>query len=141
MVDRFFSEMEGPQAVALLNSLDKRAIGTAPATGSGTINLDISQDPRSMPVTLTTGATTINLTGNGVALGDASLVDLDQKQILIPVIQSTGGVTPTLGAGFHFGTDLTSVTFSTAAGAKTYLCVVYDHANSRCDVLGTIKGF
>jgi hypothetical protein len=53
----------------------------------------------------------------------------------------TLALSPGTSGGYWFGTDLTSITLSTAAGTMDKATFQYDSANTRWDVTGFLRGF
>jgi hypothetical protein len=53
----------------------------------------------------------------------------------------TGNRTITLSAGFSFGTDITGVTLSTAAGARDYMTAIYQATAAKWQVVAFVKGY
>lgn len=137
--------IKGPAAKEMLNKLWDRVSSVFALTDGATITVDIAQDERVFDVTLG-GNRTINLAGtdsdgNAVALGNAALAAIDGKQLLLRVKQdATGTRVPVLGTGFRFGTDLTSITFTTTALKTDYVGLIYNHAAGKCDVVAFVKG-
>lgn len=82
-------------------------------------------------VTLTGPATLANPTG----MIDGQLVRWEFKQ------DATGGRVLTLGAKFVFGTDLPSITLSTAPGVTDILGAVYHAGDDEWRVVALAKGF
>ena len=101
-------------------------------TDGATISLDISTG-EVFDVTIA-GDRTINFTGGAAAL--------DGKRIVIRIKQDgTGTRLITWGTGARFGTDITSVTLTTAPSKTDYVGVIYNHASTSFDVVSLTKGF
>jgi hypothetical protein len=71
---------------------------------------------------------------------------VDGQRILIEVIQDgTGSRTLTLTTGsagsFAYGTDITTITLSTTAGATDYIGCVYNSTAQRWRVIAFVKGY
>lgn len=64
-----------------------------------------------------------------------------QKMILEVIQDGTGSRTITWPAAVRFGTDITSITLSTAAGKKDRIGLIYDGTASKYDVIAVVKGF
>jgi hypothetical protein len=80
------------------------------------------------------------LTGN-LTLG-TPLNPVDGQRMLIRLRQDgVGGRTIAFGGVFRFGTDLPSVTLTTAINKTDYLGCVYHGADAKWDVIAFIKGF
>lgn len=97
---------------------------------SATPSIDVSLgDPVDM--TLTGNVTAATLTG-GV---DGQKITLRIKQ------DGTGGRTWAFDSTARFGTDITSITLSTAASKLDYIGLVYNSAATKYDVVAFTKGF
>lgn len=121
-------------------------------TGTATV-VNLTQSGRyvSTPEVLTDAATiavdaslgndfTVTLGGNRT-LGNPTN-SVNGQKILFAIRQDgTGNRTLTLGADYRLGTDITSVTLSTAAGKTDYLGVRYNGTDSKWDVIAFTKGY
>lgn len=121
-------------------------------TGTATV-VNLTQSGRyvSTPEVLTDAATiavdaslgndfTVTLGGNRT-LGNPTN-SVNGQKILFAIRQDgAGNRTLTLGADYRLGTDITSVTLSTAAGKTDYLGVRYNGTDSKWDVIAFAKGY
>lgn len=103
------------------------------------------------PVALTDAATiTVNATlGNQFRVtigGNRTLANptgaFDGQMLMFSIKQdATGGRTLTLDTKYRFGTDITSITLSTAANKTDKLGVQYNQADDKFDVISFVRGF
>jgi len=92
----------------------------------------------------TTSQFNVTLTGSPVTINGPT-GGVDGQKVTFRLIQDGTGnrlVTWASGAGnFEFGTDVTSITLSTAAGAVDYIGACWNAARNRWDIMGSVKGF
>lgn len=81
----------------------------------------------------------ITLTGNAV-ITNSGAVD-GQKMILELIQDGTGGRTVGFTSETRFGTDLTSITLSTAANKIDRVGLMYNASSSKYDVIAFVKGY
>ena len=97
---------------------------------SATPTIDVSAgDPVDM--TLTGNVTAATLTGG-----------IDGQKITLRIKQDpTGGRTWAFDSSVRFGTDITSITLSTAGSKTDYIGLIYNAAASKYDLVAFTKGF
>lgn len=106
--------------------------GQVSLVDGATIALDISLGA-TFDVTIA-GDRTINFSGGAAAL--------DGKKITIRIKQDgTGSRLITWGTGSNFGTDFTSITLTTTAGATDIVGVIYNHTAGTYDIVAYARGF
>jgi hypothetical protein len=131
---------------------DSRIVGAAPAasptlTGTATVNGRLALTP----VVLTDAATIatdaslgnqfrVTLAGNRTLANPSNPVD-GQRVIWELIQDATGTRTITLDTAFGLGTDITSVTLSTAANKRDYLGAIYDSGASKWHVIAFLRGY
>jgi hypothetical protein len=134
-------------ALALLAPLASPALtGTATA-----VNLTLSGRQLNTPVALTDAATiavnaalgndfTVTLGGNRT-LGNPTN-PINGQKITFAIRQDGSGTrTLTLDTAYRLGTDISSVTLSTAINKTDYLGVRYNGTDSKWDVIAFVKGY
>lgn len=147
------SDVNKPVSTAQQAALDAKAPLASPAlTGTVTaVNLTQSGRYLSTPDALTDAATIavdaslgnqfkVTLGGNRT-LGNPTN-PVDGQKIMFAIRQdATGNRTLALDTAYRLGTDIASVTLSTAANKTDYLGVVYNGADSKWDVIAFVKGY
>jgi hypothetical protein len=147
------SDANKPVSTATQTALDAKAPLASPAlTGTATaVNLTQSGRYLSTPDVLIDAATiavdaslgndfTVTLGGNRT-LGNPTN-SVNGQKILFAIRQDgAGNRTLALGSDYRLGTDIPSVTLSTAAGKTDYLGVRYNGTDSKWDVLAFTKGY
>jgi hypothetical protein len=86
----------------------------------------------------------VTLTASGHVLGTPSNppTGTDTQLLMFAITQDgTGNKTMTLAAGYAFGTDITSITLSTAANKTDYLGVRWNPLTSKWDVMAFARGY
>jgi hypothetical protein len=147
----------GPYAVTFGWTTPVLTSGDQTITGVKTFSNPIVGSARisSGVVALTDGATIALDASLGnhfrVTLGGNRTLDIpsnpvDGQKIMIEVIQdATGSRTLTLTTGssgsFAYGTDITTITLSTAANARDFIGAVYNSTAQRWYVIAFIKGY
>ena len=133
--------MKGPAAKAKMNDLWQRVAGVRQLVDAAVISIDITKPERTYHASIAGSRTfrviATDADGNPVALGDASLLELDGKVIELRVKHLAAGLVPVLDTanGFRFGSDISSSTFGTVINKTDYVCAQYNHADAVCDVL------
>ena len=92
---------------------------------------------------------TINWASNDVSrltlTGDATITNsgaADGQKMLLEVIQDgTGSRTISFTSETRFGSDITTITLSTAAGKMDRIGLIYNATASKYDVIAFVKGF
>ncbi len=118
---------------------------------TGLRQLPASQVPAAPAVTLTFNTTLVTdvslgtyfrclLTGSFTLATPLNPVD-DLRVIWELTQDGTGSHVLTLGAGFELGTDLSSVTLSTASGAKDLLGAIYNAITAKWMIVAFLRGF
>jgi hypothetical protein len=118
---------DGAKLVVDPNAL---AVGTTAYSASLTLS---GVAPSIHDVTLT-GPLTLTFSA-GSAAQDGQVVRCRFRQ------DGTGGRVLTLGTGIRVGTDIPSVTLSTAASKMDYLAFQYCHADAKYDLISYVRGF
>ncbi len=81
----------------------------------------------------------ITLSGNAVITNSGAV---DGQRVILELIQDgTGSRTVTFTSETRFGTDITSVTLSTAASKLDRVGLIYNSAATKYDVVAFVKGF
>ncbi len=110
------------------------------------VSIDLAAGSRLSCVTLG-GNRTLNWmgtdsTGVARALGHANLAAYNKRLFLLEVTQdATGNRVPVLGTGWHFGSSLSSLTFTTGANKRDLVGAVYDHDYARMNIASFTPGF
>lgn len=141
-------------------STDLQAAGLAPKaspalTGTATI-VNVTQSGRTLRTytVLTDAATiavdaslgdhfTVTLGGNRTLGNPTNPPSAGQDQMLFFAIRQDGTGTRTLAldTNYRFGTDITSITLSTAINKTDYLGVRYNVTDTKWDVIAFVKGY
>lgn len=141
------SDASKPVSAAQQAAIDAKA-PTASPTFTGTLTAPRVIAP---PVNLTDGATVatdaalgnhfrVTLGGNRT-LGNPTNPTDGQKVVWEIVQDGVGSRTLTLGSAFGLGTDVSSVTLSTAVGKRDFIGAVYSSAAAKWHVLAFAKGY
>lgn len=126
-----FSSTVNISSVATVTSLALGTTNYAAYGSSGTITPDATMG-NNISITLTSSAT-INVPINAQ----------DFEMFRYRIIQDgAGSRNVILGSGFSFGTDVSSVTFSSTASKVDYLACIYYSATSKCHVVSpAMRGY
>lgn len=123
----YIKKNNGSDAIVLIND-ETPHVAVVTFSATPTINwaeVDVAR------ITMTGNITTTTMTGA-----------LDGQKMILELIQdSTGGRTISFGSNVRFGTDLTSITLSTAANKMDRVGLIYNSAASKYDVIAFVKGF
>jgi hypothetical protein len=123
------------------NSASPTFTGTVTLSGRSVSTPDVLADAATIAVDASLGNDfTVTLGGNRT-LGNPTNSTNGQKLLFAIRQDATGSRTLALGSDYRFGTDITSITLSTAAGKTDYLGVRYNATDSKWDVLMFLKGF
>lgn len=105
-------------------------LGTVALTDAATISTDASLG----------NVFTVTLGGNRT-LGNPTNLTNGQKVVWRLKQDGTGNRTITLDTAFRLGTDITTITLSTAASKTDYLAAIYNGADSKLDIVAFVKGY
>jgi hypothetical protein len=147
------SDLNKPISSATQSALDAKAPLASPAFTGTTTAVNLTQSGRylSTPDVLTDAATiavdallgndfTVTLGGNRT-LGNPTNSANGQKILFAIRQDGAGNRTLALGSDYRLGTDIPSITLSTAAGKTDYLGVRYNGTDAKWDVLAFTKGY
>lgn len=86
---------------------------------------------------------TVTLGGNRTLGNPGNPPGAGQSQMILFAIRQdgTGSRTLALDTAYRFGTDITAITLSTAAGKTDYLGVRYSQPDAKWDVISFVKGY
>ena len=130
---------------------------TFPGTSGTVVTLDAAQTLTnkkvvSRTVAMTDGATitpdcdttdvgTVTIGGSRTLANPIGTPTNGQK-LLFRITQGTGGnFSLSFGTSYKFGSDIPSITLSTAAAATDYIGCIYNSTTSKWDVIAFIKGY
>ncbi len=89
----------------------------------------------------TTDVGTVTIAGNRT-LANPTGTPTNGQKLLFRITQGAGGnFTLAFGTNYKFGSDIPSITLSTAAGTADYIGCVYNSASTKWDVIAFIKGY
>ena len=117
--------------------------------GAGLVSLDVGGNFRTVPITLTDGATVnldasrsnfyILILGGNRTLANATNGVIGQKIILLVSQDATGGRKLGFGTNYKFGSDVPSYDSSTTAGSKDYIAMIFSGVSM--DIVGVSRGY